>query len=172
MKVSLQLATSLDGFIARSDGGFDWCFTDQDYGMGAFLASVDAVIMGRHSYELLLAMGETPKADKRYFVLTHQPLPALHANVSFHAGDAAQLRLLMAAEGVRHAWLFGGGQVCGEFAQAGLIDEVIVAVHPIALGQGMPLFKGLQHDLRLTLSESRTYKTGLVMLHYSVQKSA
>lgn len=172
MKVTLQLAISLDGFIARPDGGFDWCFTDQDYGMAEFRHSADAVIMGRRCYELLLQMGEPPDPGKPHYVLSHAQLPADHPSVTFFAGDVAALRVKMVAEGVRHAWLFGGSDVCGQFAQAGLIDEVIVAVHPLALGQGIPLFGGLTRDLKLKLKDTRNFDTGLVMLHYHVVRAA
>ena len=171
MKVTLQLATSLDGFIARRDGSFDWCFTDQDYGMSEFAHSVDAVIMGRHSYELMLEMGDLPYPDKPYYVLTHAQLQSDQAAVTFFAGDAESLRMKMVNEGIKHAWLFGGSNVCGQFAQRGLIDDVMVAVHPIALGQGIPLFGGLVHDVTLKLKDTRNYDTGLVMLHYQVQRA-
>ena len=168
MKVSLQLATSLDGFIARPDGGFDWCFTDQDYGGAAFFASVDSVIMGRHSFELMRRLGENPDPSKRYYVLTHRPIERQPENVIAFEGDVADLRLRMVEEGLRHAWLFGGAKVAGQFAQEGLIDECLLAMHPIALGGGIPLFHGLMRDMRLRLLDSRTYGTGLVMLHYQV----
>lgn len=172
MKVTLQLATSLDGCIARPDGGFDWCFTDQDYGMAAFFAGVDSVIMGRRCFDLTRALGETPDASKHYYVLTHRPSAPEFPNVHFFAGDVAELRRRMAEQGHKHAWLFGGADVCGQFAQAGLIDECIAAVHPIALGSGIPLFRGLLRDLRLQLLDSKTYGTGLVMLHYKVSPFA
>ncbi len=169
MKVTLQLATSIDGFIARPDHSFDWCFTDQDYGMSEFVHSVDAVIMGRRCYELLLEMGEALNPAKPHYVLSHATLPADAPNVTFFAGDAAALRVKMVSEGIKHAWLFGGSDVCGQFAQAGLIDDVMVAVHPIALGQGIPLFGGLMHDVKLKLKDTRSFDTGLVMLHYQVE---
>ena len=168
MKITLQLATSLDGYIARPDGSFDWCFTDQDYGMAAFFASVDAVIMGRHSYELTRKMGERLDAAKRYYVLTRRGIRPDGDNVYPFSGDVADLRLRMVQDGVKHAWLFGGAEVCGQFAQEGLIDEALIAVHPLALGGGVPLFRGLLRDLRLSLLDSRIYGTGLVMLHYQV----
>jgi dihydrofolate reductase len=80
------------------------------------------------------------------------------------------LYLRMRDEGVRHAWLFGGSSVCGQFASAGLIDDLLIAVHPLALGSGVPLFAGLHRDLKFKLRDSRTYDTGLVMLHYDVRK--
>ncbi|MGQ0502299.1 MAG: dihydrofolate reductase family protein [Panacagrimonas sp.] len=172
MKITLQLATSLDGYIARPDGGFDWCFTDQDYGMAGFFATVDAVVMGRPSWELTRRLGEALDPAKRYYVLTTRPMEKAGDNVFTFAGDVADLRLRMVEEGVRHAWLFGGAQVCGQFAQEGLIDECMVAVHPLALGAGVPLFRGLQRDLRMKLLDSRIYGTGLVMLHYKVLNPA
>ncbi|MGQ0618607.1 MAG: dihydrofolate reductase family protein [Panacagrimonas sp.] len=172
MKITLQLATSLDGYIARPDGGFDWCFTDQDYGMAAFFGSVDAVIMGRRSYELTRKLGERPDPAKRYYVLTRGGIKLGGDNEFSFAGDVADLRLRMVEEGVRHAWLFGGAQTCGQFAQEGLIDECVVALHPVALGAGIPLFGGLLRDLRLKLLDSRTYGTGLVTLHYQVLNPA
>lgn len=172
MKITLQLATSLDGYIARPDGGFDWCFTDQDYGMGGLFAGVDAVIMGRQSFELTRRLGEKPDPSKRYYVLTHRPIEAAADNVRVFKGDVADLRLQMVEDGVRHAWLFGGSNVCGQFAQEGLIDECIIAVHPLALGGGLKLFAGLARDLRLRLHDSRIFATGLVLLHYHVLNSA
>lgn len=173
MKVTLQLATSLDGYIARPDGSFDWCFTDQDYGMAAFFASVDAVIMGRHSYELTRKLRESLDPAKRYYVLSRRGIRLDgDANVFPFSGDVADLRLRMVQDGVKHAWLFGGADVCGQFAQEGLIDEAQIAVHPIALGGGVPLFRGLLRDLRLKLLDSRTYSTGLVMLNYQVLHAA
>ena len=149
MKITLQLAVSLDGYIARPDGSFDWCFTDQDYGMAGFFASVDAVIMGRHSYDLTRKLHERLDPAKRYYVLSRRGLRADEENVEVFSGDVADLRLRMVEDDVRHAWLFGGAEVCGQFAQEGLIDECMIAVHPLALGGGVPLFRGLQSDLRL-----------------------
>ena len=172
MKITLQMATSLDGYIARPDGSFDWCFTDQDYGMGAFFASVDAVIMGRHSYELTRKMGERLDPAKRYYVLTRRGVRPDGDNVYPVSGDVADLRLRMVQDGVKHAWLFGGADVCGQFAQEGLIDEALIAVHPLALGGGVPLFRGLLRDMRMSLLDSRIYGTGLVALHYQVTNTA
>ena len=168
MKITLQLAVSLDGYIARPDGSFDWCFTDQDYGMAGFFASVDAVIMGRHSYDLTRKLHERLDPAKRYYVLSRRGLRADEENVEVFSGDVADLRLRMVEDDVRHAWLFGGAEVCGQFAQEGLIDECMIAVHPLALGGGVPLFRGLQRDLRLKLLDTRIFDTGLVMLHYQV----
>ena len=168
MKITLQLAVSLDGYIARPDGSFDWCFTDQDYGMAGFFASVDAVIMGRHSYDLTRKLHERLDPAKRYYVLSRRGIRAEEENVEVFSGDVADLRLRMVEDDVRHAWLFGGAEVCGQFAQEGLIDECMIAVHPLALGGGVPLFRGLQRDLRLKLLDTRIFDTGLVMLHYQV----
>lgn len=172
MKITLQLAVSLDGYIARPDGSFDWCFTDQDYGMAGFFASVDAVIMGRHSYDLTRKLHERLDPAKRYYVLSRRGIRAEEENVEVFSGDVADLRLRMVEDDVRHAWLFGGAEVCGQFAQEGLIDEIMVAVHPLALGGGVALFRGLQRDLRLKLLDSRIFDTGLVMLHYQVLNPA
>ena len=172
MKITLQLAVSLDGYIARPDGSFDWCFTDQDYGMAGFFASVDAVIMGRHSYDLTRKLHERLDPAKRYYVLSRRGLRADEENVEVFSGDVADLRLRMVEDDVRHAWLFGGAEVCGQFAQEGLIDECMIAVHPLALGGGVPLFRGLQRDLRLKLLDTRIFDTGLVMLHYQVLSPA
>jgi dihydrofolate reductase len=172
MKITLQLAVSLDGYIARPDGSFDWCFTDQDYGMAGFFASVDAVIMGRHSYDLTRKLHERLDPAKRYYVLSRRGLRADEENVEVFSGDVADLRLRMVEDDVRHAWLFGGAEVCGQFAQEGLIDECMIAVHPLALGGGVPLFRGLQRDLRLKLLDTRIFDTGLVMLHYQVLNPA
>ncbi|WP_420466554.1 dihydrofolate reductase family protein [Panacagrimonas sp.] len=172
MKVTLQLATSLDGYIARPDGGFDWCFTDQDYGMAGFFASVDAVVMGSRSWELTRKLRESLDPAKRYYVLSNRDLRLDADNLFAFSGDVADLRLRMVEDGVQHAWLFGGANVAGQFAQEGLIDECMIAVHPLALGAGIPLFRDLQRDLRFKLRDTRIFDTGLVMLHYQVLNPA
>jgi len=168
-KLILQLAVSLDGFIEGPNGEFDWCFTDQDYGMTDFLARVDSLLLGRKSYELTQTMGEEAMAPfsqlKQYIVSTTlrnvQPGEIL---IKENAEEAVQK--LKQQQG-KDIWLFGGASLTTSMFNAGLIDEIILAVHPVILGSGKPLFNNIQNRTHLTLQNATTYSSGLVMLTYT-----
>ena len=133
-KIILGLAVTLDGFIEGPNGEYDWCFTDQDYGMSDFFKRVDAVFIGRKSYEMMQGMENTdaswmPKMKEYVF-----------SNVS---GDvAAKVREIRSQPG-RDIWLFGGASLTSSLMSEGLVDELWLSIHPILLGQGKPLFSGI-----------------------------
>lgn len=185
-KVILALAVSLDGYIKGPNGEYDWCFTDQDYGMTAFLARIDALFIGRKSYELLInpaepASGYQFAAYKRY--VFSNTLREVEAGFTLLSGDVqtrvAELRNQpgMDLPGMdlpgkdlpgKDFWLFGGADLTRSFFNAGLVDELFLAVHPILLGSGKPL-TGRPHDrINLTLTGTKTYDTGLASLWYRV----
>jgi dihydrofolate reductase len=151
--VILQLAVSLDGYIEGPKGEYDWCFTDQDYGMSQFMQRVDSMFIGRKSYELLLSMGEAamagfPKLQEYVFstTLNHVKPGAILVN-----GDTAAEVQRIKNEPGKDIWLFGGASLTASLLNLGLIDEISLAVHPILLGGGKPLFSNVKNRVPLTL---------------------
>lgn len=173
-KVILQLAVSLDGFIEGPQGEYDWCFTDQDYGMTDFFQRIDSVFYGRKSYELALSMGESmeeldafgmPKLKEYVFSNTLQDVKP---GVTLIAGDIdAEVRRIKNAPG-KDIWLFGGASLTASLLDLGLVDELRLAVHPLLLGGGKPLFSQLRDRIRLQLIDANTYSSGLVALNYTL----
>lgn len=168
-RVVYYVAASLDGFIATSDGGVDWLapFEGGDYGYDAFLASMDALVMGRTTYEQVLRFGPWPYAGRRCVVFTHAAPAQPRADVTFtDAAPGAVLADLHAA-GARNVWLVGGGRLAGAFQEAGLISEYIVFIMPVTLGAGIPLFRPHAGVATLRLTETFAYPDGVVRLTYT-----
>jgi dihydrofolate reductase len=173
-KIILQLAVSLDSFIEGPNGEYDWCFTDQDYGMTDFFQRVDSVFYGRKSYELVLsmedgnnegAMPDFPKLKEYVFSTT---LKEAKPGVTILSGDIeAQIKQLKQEKG-KDIWLFGGASLTTSLLNLGLVDELSLAVHPIILGSGKPLFNQIANRVSLTLVDTKTYASGLVSLTYSL----
>jgi dihydrofolate reductase len=170
--VILQLAVSLDGYIEGPEGEYDWCFTDQDYGMSRFMQRVDSMFIGRKSYELVLSMGEAamagfPKLQEYVFssTLNHVKPGAILVN-----GDTAAAVQRIKNEPGKDIWLFGGASLTASLLNLGLIDEISLAVHPILLGGGKPLFSNLKNRVPLTLRDTKSYSSGLVSLTYTLEK--
>ena len=170
-QVILFIATSLDGFIARPDGGIDWLFTDRDYGYAAFYEGVDAVILGRKTYEQVLTFGEFPYSGKECYVFTRTPVKGRDDRVVFVDQDPAVLIGRLRERPGRNIWLVGGAALAREFAVRDLIDEYIISVHPLILGSGIPLCKEPYPPARLTLVDCTTFPSGLVQLTYSRLRS-
>ncbi|HEY0067782.1 MAG TPA: dihydrofolate reductase family protein [Flavisolibacter sp.] len=171
-KIILQLAVSLDGFIEGPKGEYDWCFTDQDYGLAEFFTRIDSMFLGRKSYELLLTMGDNampgmPKLTEYVFSTT---LSEVRAGAILVNGDTeAEVKKIKNAPG-KDIWLFGGASLTTSLLNLGLVDEISLAVHPIILGGGKPLFSNINNRVPLTLIDSKTYSTGLVSLTYTVEQ--
>jgi dihydrofolate reductase len=159
MEIVYYVAASLDGFIATPEGGIEWLLpfeiADEDYGYGEFYASVEAVLLGRKTYEASLAFPEWPYAGKPYWVFS-----------SSNGNTPANIVAEMKARGLRRAWLVGGGKLAAAFRAEGLITEHIVSVIPVILGAGIPLFDGAGAQENLRLVHSHPYANGIVQLHY------
>jgi len=167
-KVKLFIANSLDGFIARPDGSVDWLFTDGDYGMRDFFKSVDTALMGRETFDWSLKFGGAPDAFKAmtYYVFSRSHRSEVAEGVQFVSGDIrAFVERLRHAEG-RDIWLMGGGKLVESFLKERLIDEFILTIHPIILGAGIPLFRGESQQTDLKLIKCKSYKSGIVQVHY------
>lgn len=166
-KVILGLAVSLDGFIEGPNGEYDWCFTDQDYGMQEFFGRVDAIFLGRKSYELVKNMPAeaTGMPQMTEFVFSNS-LESLEGDRILVKGDLAeQVRAIKNQPG-KDIWLFGGAALTSSMLNLGLIDELWLSVHPVILGAGKPLFQGIDGRKHLKLLDVKHYDTGLVSLRY------
>ena len=164
-KVVMNLAVSLDGYIAGPNGEYDWCFADDDYGMTDFLKSVDATLMGGKSYRLVIAGGE-PYPEFTNYVFTRTEKQTPYENVVLVSAEIVDFVRELKEKKGKNIWLFGGGEIIQQLLQENLIDEMMLAVHPILLGRGLPLFRELDERKKFRLSDTITYPTGLVQLIY------
>jgi dihydrofolate reductase len=171
MKASVFIATSLDGFIARANGDLDWLPPGggEPHGYDEFMATVDALVIGRKTFETVLAFDAWPYGEKPVFVLSTRTLaPApLGAVVECMSGPPADIVSRLAARGIRHVYVDGGITI-QRFLQAGLIQRLIITRIPVLLGGGIPLFGVLQRDIVLRHVETRQYASGLVQSEYVV----
>lgn len=170
-EVVYYVAASLDGYIATPDGGVEWLApfegTGEDYGYAKFYASVDAVLLGRKTYERSLSFGEWPYPGKPCWVFSHARLEISQPNVKVTAGSPAEVVAEISARGLRRAWLVGGGALAAWFREQRLITEHIVAIVPVILGAGVPLFASGGAKESLKLVESTSYPNGLMQLRYA-----
>ena len=182
-RVTIHMVASLDGFIARRDGGVDWLETSDRFEEGKsldpefvkqFLAAIDCYVMGSRTYET--ALGFESKGfgwaygGKPVIVLTSRNLPCSRSSVEFYSGDLTELVNGRLRSAYRNIWIGGGGAVSGECLRLGLADEVRYSIMPVAIGDGIPFFAGLQRDVALHLRAVTAYKSGMVELHYDVRK--
>jgi dihydrofolate reductase len=171
------VGTSLDGFLARRDGTFDFLTAGGDgdgaaNGFDAFLASVDAVLMGRNTYEVVLPFPAWPYGSKPVFVLTRRALPPSRndAVVEPVAGPPARVLEALAARGLGHVYV-DGGLTIQQFLRAGLVDRIVVTRVPVLIGEGIPLFGTLEKDVLLQHVGTRVLPGGAVQSEYAVQSS-
>jgi dihydrofolate reductase len=170
-RCAVFIATSLDGFIARVDGGIDWLSivqgTSEDYGYARFFDSIDTLVIGRKTYETALGFGDWPYAGKRCVVLTSAPRVAKHGE-RFYAGDVSALVAELTEEGAERIYV-DGGAVIQQFLAAGLVTEMTLSIIPILLGEGIPLFGKTGRDVRLELAAARAFDSGLAQLEYRLR---
>jgi dihydrofolate reductase len=172
LKASVFVGTSLDGFIARANGDFDFLSPGGDvpHGYDEFMATVDALVMGRKTYETVLGFGEWPYGDKPVFVLSTKPLapPPPGAVTERMSGEPSDIVSQLAARGIGHIYVDGGITI-QRFLRAGLVQRLIISRVPVLIGSGIPLFGALPHDIPVTHVATRQYATGLVQSEYLVQ---
>ena len=170
-KISLYIAASLDGFIARRDGSLDWLpqKPPEDFGYKNFIAGVDTLVMGRKTYEHALTLGPWPDTGKRCYVLTRTPGVKHAKHAKFVGGDVvAFVRELRELPG-KNIWLMGGGEIVRSCLVAGAVDEIILSIPPVLVGDGVPLFLRRSVPTALTLRNCHSFPGGLVQLAYDVQ---
>ena len=174
MKASVFVGTSVDGFIARADGTLD--FLDhagkEPHGYDEFIATIDAIVMGRNTLETVLGFGRWP-FTKPVFVLSTRELPPLpHGGaVERLEGEPADIVAQLAARGIGSIYVDGGVTV-QRFLEAGLIDRLVVSRVPVLIGAGIPLFGALSHDVVLRHVSTRAFASGLVQTEYAIAKPA
>ena len=167
-KIVYYVAASVDGFVADASGGVDWLPQGEsdDYGYAEFYAGVEALVMGRRTYDQALSFGPWPYPGKPAYVFTHSlPSGGPHWVQFVRVGAVDFARDI----GNRHSgtvWLVGGANLADQFRQVGLIDEYRVFVIPTILGQGIPLFGGSGLHTLLELESAETYPDGVVQLRY------
>ena len=171
MKASVFIATSLDGFIARADGAIDWLPPGdcEPHGYDEFMATVDALVIGRKTFETVLTFDTWPYGAKPVFVLSTNTLATvpLGAVAERMSGDPADIVSQLAARGFRHIYVDGGVTI-QRFLQAGLIQRLIITRIPVLIGEGIPLFGATQRDIALKHIATRQYACGLVQSEYEI----
>lgn len=173
-KVILGLAVSLDGYIEGPNGEYDWCFTDQDYGLNEFFGRVDAIFIGRKSYETAQQYAEgnngemAPGMPKMTEYVFSNTLKSVKDGAILISGDSMAVARRIKELPGKDIWLYGGASLTDALMKEGLVDELWMSVHPILLGNGKPLFRPQDGHTQLTLLDSKTYETGLVSVRYRI----
>jgi dihydrofolate reductase len=171
-KIKLYIATSIDGYIASSDGRIDWLTEfpnpdNLDYGYTEFLQSIDTTLMGNTTYKQLVKLGiPWPYPNKRNFVFTRNTELQNNENISFVSGNIISFVEDLKRQEGKDIWLIGGSQVNTAILNAGLLDEYILSIIPVILGKGISLFDAESHETRISFKDSVSYKTGVVQLNY------
>ena len=170
IEISYYAAISLDGFIAKPDGNVDWLNkyqeTGEDYGFAGFNDSIQAIVMGRATYEKSLEFEPWPSGETPCWVFCSQPMTSKLPSVRFTSASPEDVVTEMSNEGVRRAWLMGGGRLAASFLAAGLIHEFDLAVMPELLGDGIPLLQPVNVQAELSLVDSKVHPSGVVQLKY------
>ncbi len=175
--VTVHMAASLDGFIARKDGTVDWLETSDRFDAGEvlapefiaeFLKSIDCYLMGSRTHETALKFEAAGHGwaygDKPTFVLTRRQLPVVRSTVELVSGDLREIVDQQLRTRFSNIWIAGGGALCGECLRLGLVDEVRLSLMPVLIGEGIPFFQGLDKDVALHLKELKAYTSGMVAL--------
>jgi dihydrofolate reductase len=176
-KVIVHIATSADGFIARPDDDLDWLTSRPApagfYGMNAFVKTVDTKILGRKTYEASLRLGAKFSAKDPTIVFSRQAPPAdVPVGVEFVSGDVGAFVKRLHERPGKDIWLMGGGGVIASFLDARAIDEFVISVVPVFIGEGIPLIAPRHRHVPLELQSVERFEDGLVQLHYRVQKKS
>src|SRR5262245_61073962 len=174
MMASVFVGTSVDGFIARRNGEFDFLPPggSEPHGYDEFMATVDAIVMGRKTFETVLRFDAWPYGDKRVVVLSSRPVDlsvavARGGVVEHMGGPPEEIVARLGAQGARHLYVDGGNTIQG-FLRAGLIQRLVITRVPVLIGDGIPLFGAVPGDIRLRHIMTRHYPSGLVQSEYHV----
>ena len=171
MTASVFIGISVDGFIARKNDDLDFLPEDcEPHGYTEFIASIDAIVMGRKTFEKVLTFGAWPYGDKRVVILSSRPIDLSVVRggvVEQMAGEPAEIVAQLAARGIHNLYIDGGVTI-QRFLRAGMIQRLIITRVPVLIGEGVPLFGALAHDVRLRHTATRHYPSGLVQSEYEV----
>ena len=166
-RIIVGVAVSLDGFIEGPQGEYDWCFTDQDYGMSDFTKRIDTIFMGRKSFEAAKKHeGENPRKGVATYVFSKTMTETGSPDATVVNGHIGNFVMDFKQTKGKDIWLFGGAQLLTSFVNEGWVDEYWLSVHPIILGGGKPLFQNISSRKKLKLVSHKAYDTGLVSMKY------
>lgn len=167
--IILFIASSLDGFIAKKDGDVSWLFTDQDYGYEEFMENIDSAVMGRKTYDFALQFSNPPYPGIKNFIITSQRnlYPTSTNELIFCSLDDV-FNFIETDNSIQKIFLVGGTGLIANFINKKLLTDIVVSIHPIILGDGIPLFHGIKDEVNLTLTDSKQYDSGLMQMHYRV----
>lgn len=175
-KIIVNIATSADGYVARPDGDLDW-LTERPapkgfYGLPAFERSVDAKILGRKTFDRSLQLGAPFGADRVHYVFSRQPPPqSVPAGVQFVTESIRAFAERLRTQAGKNVWLMGGGEIIAAFLDEGAVDELILTVMPVFIGEGIPLLAPRHREVALRLLGLQQFPDGVVQLHYEVPRS-
>jgi dihydrofolate reductase len=171
VKASVFVGISVDGFIARTNGEFDFLPADggEPHGFVEFMASVDALVMGRHTFETVLGLDPWPYGDKPVFVLSTRPLERVPPGrvVERMSGEPNDIVSQLATRGIKHIYVDGGITI-QRFLRAGLIQRLTITRVPVLIGTGISLFGEVPRDIALRHITTRSFAGGLVQTEYEV----
>ena len=173
-KVIVHIGTSADGYIARPDGDLEWLTSrpapEGFYGMNAFMKSIDTKILGRKTYEASVRMGAKFDSKSRYIVFSRMAAPAdAPSGVQFVNGAIGPFISRLREQPGKDIWLMGGGELIASFLDEHAIDEIIISVVPVFIGDGIPLIARRHRHVQLELRACERFVDGVVQLHYCVQ---
>ena len=174
-KVIVHIATSADGYIARPNGDLEWLTSrpapEGFYGMNAFMKSIDTMVIGRKTYEASLRLGAKFDSRNRSIVFSRRARPAdAPAGVEFVSGEIGPFVRRLREQSGKDIWLMGGGELIASFLDEQAIDEFVISVAPVFIGDGIPLIARRHRDVPLDLHSVERFDDGLVQLHYHIQK--
>jgi dihydrofolate reductase len=178
-KIIVSLATSADGFIARKDGGIDWLDRPRpkgDYGMGAFVKSIDTILLGRKTYDFVVSFVKEGKpipdmGPIRHYVFSRKPPKKVLPGFEFVKQPIKAFVKQLRSQKGKHIWMMGGGSIIASFLDAGEIDEFVISVIPVFIGEGIPLIAPRQRTVQLKLLSTKKFPDGVVALHYAVRRT-
>jgi dihydrofolate reductase len=170
-EVIYYVASSLDGYIAAVDGSVDWLSrfhsAGENHGASELEGSADALLLGSHTYEFALKLGQWPSPEKLSWVFTRRDLPVLHPSITLTAQSPREVVELLASRGLGRAWLMGGGKLAASFHAERLISRYIISVFPVLLGSGISLFAPHSSPPdALRFVAAKPFKSGIVQLVY------
>jgi dihydrofolate reductase len=169
-KLILYISASLDGYIAKPNDDLSFLSLvekeGEDYGYLTFLDTIDTIIMGRKTFDWVMKqVPEFPNADKKTYIITRNPRPS-NGNISFFSGDLKALVNRLKSEPGKDIFCDGGAEIVHALLKENLIDEIILSVIPVLLGNGIPLFKEGRPEQNLSLVSYKSFEKGLVQMHY------
>jgi dihydrofolate reductase len=173
-KIIVNAGTSADGFIARPDGSIEWLTSRPKlpgfYGMGEFTKSIDARILGRKTFDKSLELGAKFDGKQKTYVISSRPPSTAVTGVEFITEPIDAFAKRVRKEPGKDIWMMGGGGAIGSFLDAGAIDELIITVAPVMIGEGIPLIAHRHRHIELKLLGSTQFDDGVVQLHYEVRR--